>query len=222
MISHVHRTVFIHVPKTAGQSFELVFLQDLGLTWRDRGPLLMTFNDNERVGPPRLAHLTAEEYVRHHYLSADLFASYFTFSVVRNPWDRALSMYRFQAGHRPSSTLSFPDFVKNRLGGRMWRKRYWWVRPQAEYLFDDADRPLVDFVGRFEDLDDAYATVRPRAGLASEHLPLANEAGGRGGEAVVAPSRPREPFADRYDDRTAAVVASLYERDIALFGYQLT
>jgi hypothetical protein len=220
VISHVHRTVFVHVPKTAGQGVETVFLEDLGLTWRDRAPLLMMYNDNPQVGPPRLAHLTAAEYVRHHYLSAELFASYFTFSIVRNPWDRALSMYRFQESHDPSSTLSFTDFVTKRLAGRMWRNRYWWVRPQAEYVYDEKDTALVDVVGRFECLDEMFATVRRRAGLRVEHLPRVNASGEPGGGAAAGAPPPKH-FADRYDDRTAAMVASLYERDIALFGYEL-
>ena len=32
MISHEHKTVFIHIPKCGGQSVETCFLDDLGLS----------------------------------------------------------------------------------------------------------------------------------------------------------------------------------------------
>jgi hypothetical protein len=219
LISHVHRTVFVHIPKTAGQSIETVFLDELGLTWDQRDQVLMLPNDDARVGPPRLAHLTADEYVRHGHLSAERFASYFTFSLVRNPWDRALSMYKYQQRHDPTSTQTLSDFVIRRLATRMWRHRYWWVRPQTEYIYDDADRTLVDFVGRFERLDEAFATVSERVGLRTDRLPEVNVSSEPAGVAEVA--EVPASLAERYDDRAAAAVASLYERDIALLGYEL-
>lgn len=65
MISHEHKTVFIHVPKVAGQSVELAFLRQLGMTWEERAPLVLRHNPDPAKGPERLAHLLAREY-RHH------------------------------------------------------------------------------------------------------------------------------------------------------------
>jgi hypothetical protein len=58
MISHKRKCVFVHIPKCAGQSIESVFVNDAGLTWEDRAPLLLRPNANNRVGLPFLAHLT--------------------------------------------------------------------------------------------------------------------------------------------------------------------
>src|SRR5262245_2591511 len=86
MISHAQRCVFVHIPKVAGQSVEHVFVGWNNLTWKKRAPLLLRPNDNPAKGPPRLAHLRAEEYVQFGYLPPEKFASYFKFSFVRNPW----------------------------------------------------------------------------------------------------------------------------------------
>ena len=51
MLSHQHKKIFIHMPKTAGQSIETLFLDDLGLKWDQRGSLLLSRNTNRTLGP---------------------------------------------------------------------------------------------------------------------------------------------------------------------------
>jgi hypothetical protein len=77
MLCHHDRCIFVHVPKTAGQSIEHVFLDRVGLTWETRAPLLLRPNDQPRLGPPRLAHLKAREYVACKYVTPEQFAGYF-------------------------------------------------------------------------------------------------------------------------------------------------
>ena len=63
MISIKHKIIFIHIPKCAGQSIENIFLRDLGLSWKERYPLLLRPRKPNEKGPERLAHLYAEEYL---------------------------------------------------------------------------------------------------------------------------------------------------------------
>ena len=65
MISHHQKCVFVHIPKNAGQSIEHVFINLLELTWETRAPLLLRRNEHPELGPLRLAHLKAEEYVKY-------------------------------------------------------------------------------------------------------------------------------------------------------------
>ena len=60
MISIKHKTIFIHIPKCAGQSIEYLFLKDLGINWDQRINLLLRSKKFNERGPERLAHLYAE------------------------------------------------------------------------------------------------------------------------------------------------------------------
>ena len=99
VISHEHSAIFVHIPKTAGQSVETVFLKKLGLSWKQRAPLLLRRNDDGSRGPQRLAHLYAWEYVKYGYCTRQVFEACSTFSIVR--------------------TLSAGQFPNSITGGRM-------------------------------------------------------------------------------------------------------
>ena len=78
--------VFVHVPKCAGQSVEMFFLNRIGLDWERRAPLLLRPNDVPALGPHLLAHLKAHEYVEKKWMTPLEFNEYFKFAFVRNPW----------------------------------------------------------------------------------------------------------------------------------------
>ena len=83
--------IFVHIPKTGGQSVERVFLEAHGLTWATRAPLLLRRNDHGAPGPEFLSHLYAEEYAARDHASPAAFERAERFTVVRDPFDRLLS-----------------------------------------------------------------------------------------------------------------------------------
>lgn len=235
MLSHHHKTIFVHVPKTGGQSVERVFLEDIGLTWKTRAPLLLRHNPEPSLGPERLAHLTAEQYVSCKYVPQEMFDRYFKFAFVRDPWDRVVSMYRYL----PIGG-SFKSFVCKVLPKSLWATQHWFVRPQADFLLDQNGAQLVDFVGRFASLEKDFFEVCRKVGL-PERLPHVNaaaesrrqlphrlaEAGKalRRGDlshlrAAVEPTRPSKPGRDYYDREAAEAIGELYKIDVQTFGFR--
>lgn len=231
MISKKHRCVFVHVPKTGGQSVESFFLSLHGLDWESREALLLRPNDNPAEGPQRLAHLYAQEYTRLGYLSEQEFSSYFKFSFVRNPWSRLVSEYKFRSY---GNSYSFSEFVESHLPeANDYLDTYRHVVPQVDYLYDGQGGLLVDFVGRFETLQRDFDRVCEQLGLSETTLPYRNASasGGRfsavrsllarvlsGGEKKTSQSESR--YTDYYDKRTRDLVAKIYQRDIEAFDYQ--
>jgi hypothetical protein len=230
MISHEHKVVFVHVPKAAGQSVENFFLALLGLDWNIRAPLLLRPRTplDPRGAPLRLAHLTAEEYIRFHYLSEEIFSSYFSFAFVRNPFSRTVSIYRYMGYDK---LCSFPKFVSHYLPGKLWKGRhYYFVRPQCEFTHNSSGRQLVDFIGRFESIDSDFEIVANRLGLKQQKLPYVNSSADASRKPfntlrrLVMERQLRCPpnfsrWQDYYNDESVKAVSSLYARDFELFGY---
>ena len=232
MICPEQRCLFVHIPKTAGQSIERVFLALNGLDWETREALLLRENHDPAKGPPRLAHLTAQDYLRYGYLTPDQFATYFKFAFVRNPWARMVSLYRHL-----TYGVSFRKYVLGAFRKRVWKEMYWFVRPQVEFVVGEDGAMLVDFVGRFERLQEDFDTVCQQLGLPPMKLPHVNKAQDharktrpglhprpllrylrKGYYRRPAPQFPH--WRDYYDEETRQLVETLYREDIERFGYR--
>jgi len=224
MYCQEYNCLFVHIPKTAGKSIESFFLSLLGLSWDQRSSLLLKYNNDLSKGPERLAHLTAQEYVELQYLSKTQFESAFSFSFVRNPWDRIVSEYRYRRGYL---RCSFKDYLMHEFPepGMSDASRH--VLSQKEFIFDKEGNQLVDFIGRFENLQSDFEEVCRRVGIASDVLPRVKEASGA---RLTLPERLRqwlrlhkEPrhrhYSGYYDAESRERVATMYAQDIQAFAY---
>ncbi|NQX76878.1 sulfotransferase family 2 domain-containing protein [Gilvibacter sp.] len=230
MIIPKHKALFVHVPKTAGQAVENYFLTSMGRTRKsDNSDLLMGLNP-DLSHPKRLDHLSAKEYTSLGYFSEEDFKTYFKFAFVRNPWARLVSLYRFRGF---SSVTSFPNFVNYYLPEYM-EKEHWFFRSQAEFICDENDQFLCDFVGRLEDLDIDFNKVLSALKLPATNLDRANVSAEKWLSRKTLrlykkyPSLLLRPlgagqkpnYRDYYNPKTMALVHRMYERDINLLKYQ--
>ena len=228
MLSHEYKCIFVHIPKVAGQSIEHVFLDLHGLTWETRAPLLLKANDDPKVGPPRLAHLKASEYVSCGHVTQENFDSYFKFSFVRNPWGRLVSIYRY-LGY--SEVMPFKQFLKEDFSNKdAWEPKLF-VKSQYDYLFDENNKQLVDYIGRFEDLQLGFDHVCQEIEIPQTTLPYVNKTGSNVGsyETFKKSVKRISPFhrnydvkgryTEYYDNESRQLVANLYEKEIEAFKY---
>ena len=228
MISHQHNCIFVHVPKTAGQSVESVFLALHGLSWEERAPLLLYRNDDPAKGPSAIAHLLAREYVALGHIAQPDFDRYFKFAFVRNPWARLVSEFEYRGADRRQGLEAFFDERLARMDSYSDRSRH--IVPQTDYVTDEGGNYIVDFIGRFETLAQDFASVARRLGLPSEELPHRNKSGetrkangfnglldrllGKG----AAPATKRS-WRDYYTPALRDRIGEYYAEDIARFGY---
>lgn len=171
MISTQHKTIFVHIPKVAGQSIETLFLEDLGLDWEQRGELLMRKKKSHEQGPHRLAHLRAKDYVALGYTDAQTYDSFFKFSFVRNPYARVLSLYHYLGYSR---IISVEKFIEKVLV-KMVNEDHFFYQSQYDYLYSDKGKLLVDYVGKLEQISEDIEHVFEKSGLQGKKLPHVNK-----------------------------------------------
>ena len=232
MISHHHKCIFIHIPKNAGQSVEHVFLDLLNLEWKTRAPLLLRHNDIPEIGPPSLAHLQAKEYVQFKYLTQEMFDQYYKFSFVRNPWSRTVSIYKCLGYNKK---IDFKSFLLGTFKDKLFEEKRWFVGPQNEFLYGLDGNLLVDYVGRFEDLQSGFDSVCKNICISPTQLPHVNasrynERINKSGFKMILDNyffnykKKDIPdfkyWQEFYDKETIDCVGRLYEKDIELFDYK--
>lgn len=177
--------VFVHINKTGGSSVE----RALRLPFR---------------------HDTALEIRRQ--IGERRWAKRFSFTIVRNPWDKVVSHYHYrvqtdQTGLK-AEPIGFEEWVKRAYGDR--DPRYHdtpkMFMPQSEWVSDEEGRIIVDFIGRFENLAADFRTICERIGRRAE-LPHLKK------------SRQGRDYRGAYSDETAEIVGRYFAKDLENFGY---
>jgi hypothetical protein len=187
-----------------------------------------------------LMHLTAEEMVRHGYVTEAQLMRVSSFAIVRNPFARMVSVYMY---NRLGRLESFKLYIRRcyRAYQKLNERGQWGtIRAASEWgvychrlpmhsFTHDRDRQLVGHVVRMEEIALLKAGLdggkgRPRI-LARDsrrsELPPAALKAITGMSRVNA--RPlAQPWQEYYDAETTAMVLEMYARDFELFGYPTT
>lgn len=216
MVSHQHQVIFVHIPKCGGQSIETMFLEDLGLTWDLREPLLLRRNQSNKLGPPYLAHLLARDYVKYKWISEVIFNTYYKFSIVRNPFLRTISIYNYLFGGNQNNSrmLSFDSFINewlpnqfpNGVNGVNVNSYYYFVRSQSDFVYSKNNIQLVDKIYRFEDIQFVALQLIEKLNLKSNFKHI-NKTESK----IITPNDLNLDYKKK--------IYSIYEKDFINFGY---
>jgi len=190
-ISHRHRALLVHVPKTGGTCI-----------------LRTLFRDVTRL-PGQCAHPHLSEIIKQ---GGAQLSDYFKFAFVRNPWDRLVSAYHhilekrrdYQPLLRPYA--SFTEFARALADKPERFAAIVHLRAQTDFL--DGSGPLggVDFLGRFESFRQDFYYVLRQVGKSPPLVRRRNA------------SRHAD-YRSFYDTRTREAVGSLYINDCRRFDY---
>lgn len=188
MISDQHKAIIIHIPKTGGTSIEKALNMKI-----IKGRHLTVGNSKKVYGDGK-------------------YDKYFTFSFVRNPWDRMASIYSYykfgaeSQNNKIKSSLrdvDFEEFVMN-------FEKYYWTNElrisQKEWLTDANGNLDVDFIGRYEnylgDVQKILAELNVKTSIGH------------------ARKSKRSDYRDYYNENTMNIVANLWADDIEYFKYE--
>jgi len=181
------RVLLVHINKTGGSSIE----KALGMPFQHRTALEFI----ELVGQRRWDRC-------------------FTFAFVRNPWAKAASHYKYRVATNQtglgSNPIPFASWVKRAFGDRdpAYYDNPKMFMPQTDWISDASGNEIVNFVGRFEALQDDFSEVCRRINREEAQLPhLKKSPGGA-------------HYSEVYDDEARQVIAEWYSEDIRRFAYE--
>ena len=212
IISPGRKFIFVHIPKTGGTALTLALE-----TRAMKDDILMGDTPKARARKGRLRGITSQGRLWKHSTLTDIagfasdadIASFFTVTLVRNPWDRAVSYYhwlRMQGFAHPAvglaKTHDFSGFLNHPQ--TITALRLW---PYTAYMRNRFGIERASLYARLEYLDSDLDPFQVHLGFRITPLPRANTS-----------VRTRD-WRGFYTDADAALLADISADDIARFGY---
>lgn len=211
IISKGRGYIFVHIPKTGGTAMALaledrakaddIMIGDTPKAVKRRGKIKGIETAGRMWKHSTLAD--AEGLITRAEMN-----EMFTFTLVRNPWDRMVSYYHWlksQDFEHPAVALAkskgFSGFLNAPLTQSTFRKN-----PYASYMVDGAGHTHADLYIRLEHLEDDIAPLAAHLGF-TPIVPIAN-----------ASARPRD-WRGFYTELDAELLADLCGDDINAHGY---
>ncbi len=166
-------------------------------------------SDKARFKSKWLHHITAENLRLE--VGSDDWLKYFSFTFVRNPWDLVLSFYSYhkvrveEEGYELKNPKAAERF-KTKPTFREWVMAGIPIRPCSRYVKDETGNVLVNFIGRFENLQEDFLIVCNRLSLRAS-LPHLK-------------SSSHDQYRGYYDGETKSLVAEHFKADLDMFRYE--
>ncbi len=204
MISHKYKYIFLHIPKTGGTSIEYALNQ-----YNDTGNtnIISLGGDLYNKNDIRHKHLLLKGYRRKYSDIRENIEEYYKFTIIRNPWDRIASHYRYFKKRDFDYKGSFEGFVNyfcKKIHNRGWKYRDF--APIVDFITLNGAL-AVDFIGRFENLQQDFDIICDKIGISKQELPHINKT-------------KNKHYTEYYDEETRSIVAKKYAKDIEYFGYE--
>lgn len=226
ILSHKHKFIYIKTYKTASSSIEAMLSQICGpddvitpttdqlmaggrmppQNYRLDHPLVPNRPLWRRLlrRPERFYHATVGFYEHmpawqiKAYVGDEIWNSYYKFTFERNPWAKQISWYFYKTKTK-SPRPSFERFMANKEKAHV----------DNYSLYTAKGKIAVDFLGRYETLNDDLAHVLKEIGIENlTPLPRLNALGIGGA------------YRELYTDKTRKLVEDWYAPEIKTFGYE--
>ena len=175
--------IFTHIPRTGGSTITKA---------------LRKFGDKDSFDN----HVFIEDTIKR--IGKEKYERLFSFSMVRNPWDRQVSLYNYisrDSAHHLHLILtklgSFKEYIKYLLlknSCASWN--------QMEFIYSKDGKKLVNFVGRYEIIQEDFKII---CGIIDVKASI--------------PIQTVKEYKSYYDEESIEIVGQVFQNDIKEFGY---
>lgn len=188
------KAIFVHIPKTAGISVCHALFNSLS-------------GGHKRIKEYTLAFSKQE------------FSSFYKFAFVRHPADRLCSAFHYlRNGGRTEEDKAYGQNVLAPFKDMNEFVELWFDHdklhdyihfiPQFEFMCISGNKPQVDYIGKFESLNEDFKIISSELNLDIE-LPELNS------------SKQKVKWQDQLTIKNRQKIADIYSNDYALFGYKV-
>ena len=197
MVNYDYNFIFVHVPKTGGRSVEAAL-------------------STKKIGGHQDPNFPYGKHSPHHPIKTYFsrvkgFNSMFKFAFVRNPFSRILSEYLYvrrwegclckENFNFKEKYNTFKKFIRfGAIDVCSWENH-------NTLQIEMADPDYMDFIGRFENLQEDFNTICDKIGAPRKMLPHRNKT-------------KHKHYTEYYDDETRKIIEEKYAKDIEYFGYK--
>ncbi|CTQ55430.1 Sulfotransferase family protein [Roseibium album] len=207
--------LFIHIPKNGGMSIRHASQLEGKLVLANRRRLKSkAYADGLKDHMGKTGAQAGYEHARLRDVDYSVRKSTSAFAIVRNPWSRTVSRFKFALQTRDNGSgkgeygrSAFEKFLEERL---VWgHEDYFWHRairgwyPQEDYLLDEKNEISVDILRQEHLGDELKRYLSIDGNLQERNVSKAS----------------RSDFRELYTNRTVQLIADWYEVDIKRFGF---
>lgn len=153
--------------------------------------------------PPHLPAQVAAE-----ALGMETWNRLYRFSIVRNPFERVVSLYVFLRQNGKMLQTEFPDYVASLVSGKGFDYHGHYL-DNCGYLYDEQDQLMVSEVFRFEQREQVMPLVAAKTGCPELAEP-----------AKATYQTNRKHYSAYYDATSRRQVENHYALDLERFGYR--
>ena len=158
------REAYLDAQKTSGH-WAFIHINKCGGTSIERALNLPTFHDSAQQ--------------RRDFLGADRWQELTSFSIVRHPYDRVKSLYRYRIKTKQTGMgnghIGLNDWIRAVFAEKdpAYHDKPLMFLPARAWLVDENDRIIVDFVGKLETIAEDWNRIQDLTGVRTD-LPHAN------------------------------------------------
>lgn len=207
IISHRHKFLYIAPVKCASTTLRKALAPFADINSNHYGDKPDSFYYNNW-------HVTAKDLKPHFDSMGWDWDTYFKFSFVRNPWSRLVSGFNYQKKVvylKEKCNVPHVSYEKYKRNTKHDSFNQWLRRgvklQYFNFLADEHNNILVDFVGKVENLQHDFQIVCDKIGIPYQQLPRLNKTN-------------HKHYTEYYDDTTRELVAEKCAQDIETFGYK--